>query len=183
MQHIVCHAEGILQVHALIHDLQEAVVGDHDQRIGVLLQLINAQLSRLDAAAAFEGEGAGNDADGQGAHIAGHLRHDGRGARAGPAAHARGDEDHICAAQHLVELVSRFLGRLLAGLRQAARAKAAGQLLANPHARRCAGKHQRLRVGIDGDELHAGQTFFDHPFDGVATAAAHAHHFDVGEGL
>ncbi len=137
----------------------------------------------MDAAAAFEGEGAGDHANGQGVDVTRHLRHDGRGARAGAAAHARGDENHIRPAQHLVELVSRFLGRLLAGLRQAARAQAAGQLLANPHARGCAGKQQRLRVGIDGDKLHAGQTFFDHPFDGVATAAAHAHHFDVGEGL
>ncbi len=41
-QHIICHAESRLQVGALIDDLQQAVVGDHDQGVGLLFQLGDA---------------------------------------------------------------------------------------------------------------------------------------------
>src|SRR6516225_432976 len=33
---------------------------------------------------------------------------------------------------------------------------------------------ERLRIGIGGDELHAGESLADHVLDGVAAAAAHA---------
>jgi hypothetical protein len=38
-----------------------------------------------------------------------------------------------------------------------------------------------MRVGVDGDEFHALDTFFDHPIDGVAAAAAHANYLDAGK--
>jgi hypothetical protein len=37
---------------------------------------------------------------------------------------------------------------------------------------------QRLRVGIDGDELHALEAVLDHPVDGVDSAAADADDLD-----
>ncbi len=36
---------------------------------------------------------------------------------------------------------------------------------------------ERLRIGVDGDELHAGHAFLDHPIEGVAAAAADADDF------
>ncbi len=45
------------------------------------------------------------------------------------------------------------------------------------------GEHQRLSIGVDGDEFHALQAFVDHPVDGIAAAAAHAHDFDAGKGF
>ncbi len=103
-QHIICQAESRLQVGALIHDLQQAVVGDDDQGIGLLFELGDACLGRLDAARAFEGEGAGDHANGQSADFLGNLRNDGCAAGAGAAAHPGGDEDHIGAFQHAVQL-------------------------------------------------------------------------------
>jgi hypothetical protein len=39
---------------------------------------------------------------------------------------------------------------------------------------------ERLRVGVGADELHALHTLRDHVLDGVAAAAAHADHLDLG---
>ena len=103
-----------LQVGALVHDLQQAVVGDDDQGIGLLFELGDAGFGRLDAARAFEGEGAGDHANGQRADFLGDLRHDRRAAGAGAAAHAGGDEDHVGAFEHLVQLFGRFFGGLAA---------------------------------------------------------------------
>ena len=183
-QHIIRHAESILQVSALVDDLQQAVVGDDDQRIGLLLELGNASLGRLDAPRAFKGEGPGDHADGQRADFLGDLRHDGRGAGAGAAAHAGGDEDHVGAFQHLVQVFAQILRRpcgLAPGCRPSpARGSAS---------RRCAPasgawrEQQRLGIGVDRDELHTLQAFLDHAVDGIAAAAAHAHHLDAGKGF
>jgi hypothetical protein len=39
---------------------------------------------------------------------------------------------------------------------------------------------QGLRVGVGADELHALHACVDHVLDGVAAAAAHADHLDLG---
>ena len=96
--------------------------------------LADAGFGRLRAARAFEGEGAGDHANGQRADFLGDLRHDGRSAGAGAAAHAGGDEDHVAAFEHLVQLFRRFLGCFAADLGVAAGAQAAGDFIANAHA-------------------------------------------------
>jgi hypothetical protein len=40
---------------------------------------------------------------------------------------------------------------------------------------------QRLRVGVDGDELDPAKAELDHPVDGVHATATDAHHLDYGE--
>ena len=133
-QHIIGHAEGILQAGALVDDLQQAVIGDDDQGIGMFFELGDAGFGRLRAAGAFKGEGAGDHADGQGADFLGDLGHDGGSAGAGAAAQAGGDEDHIAAFEHFVQLFGRFFGSFAADLRVAASAQAAGDLVADANA-------------------------------------------------
>jgi hypothetical protein len=58
-------------------------------------QLLDALQRDLHAAAAFERERLGDHGDGQDAHLLGQLRHHRRGAGAGAAAHAGGDEHHV----------------------------------------------------------------------------------------
>ena len=41
------------------------------------------------------------------------------------------------------------------------------------------GALKRLVVGVDRDEIHAGQAAFDHPVEGVAAASAHANDLDL----
>ena len=125
-QDIIGEAEGVLQAGALVDHLQQAVVGDDDEGVGVLFELVDALFGRFRAARAFEGEGAGDDADGQRADFLGDLGDDGGRAGAGAAAHPGGDKDHIGAFEHFVEFFGGFLGRLAADLRIAAGAEAAG---------------------------------------------------------
>ena len=40
---------------------------------------------------------------------------------------------------------------------------------------------QRLRVGVDGDELDALEALLDHPVDGVDAATADTHDLDDGQ--
>ncbi len=97
---------------------------------------------------------------------------------AGAAAHARGEEDHVGALHRFRQLARAFFGGgapdggIAAGA-QAARGARAERNLA--FRQRIA---QRLMVGVAGDEFHAADAEFDHPVDGVRTAAAQADHFD-----
>ncbi len=104
-------------------------------------------------------------------------------AGAGAAAHAGGDEDHIGAFEHFVQLLGRFLGRLAAHLRVAARTQAAGQLFADAHAGGGPGQVQRLGIGVDCHEIDALQALVDHAIDGIAATASNAHDFDAGKGF
>ena len=100
------------------------------------------------------------------------LGDDGRRAGAGAAALARRDEDHVGALERLLQLVAALDRGLAADVRVRARAESAGDLGADvePHV---GVRHlQRLRVGVDRDELHAAQAGIDHAVDGVRTAAA-----------
>ena len=78
-------------------------------------------------------------------------------------------------------LLGALFGGALRRLRVAARAQAAGELLADADAVRRLGLAERLRVGVDGDELDAAHARLDHAVDGVAAAAADADDLDLGE--
>ena len=112
---------------------------------------------------------------------AGDPGHDRRAAGAGAAALAGGDEDHVGALEDLLDLVGVVLGRLAADLGVGAGAEAAGQLAADVELHVGVAHEQRLRVGVDGDELDALEPDLDHPVDGVDAAAADADDLDDRE--
>ena len=89
----------------LVEHGQQAVVRDDDQRVDLVRQRLDAVLGGLRAARALEAERLGDDADGQRAELAGDPRHDGRAARAGAAALAGGDEDHVRALEQRLDPV------------------------------------------------------------------------------
>ena len=102
----------------------------------MFLELANACLGGLHAAHSFKREGTRHNADRQRAAFLGDLRDNRRRACACAAAHARGDEDHIRAFQHVIQFVCGFFGGFAADLRVAARAETAGELLTEPDASR-----------------------------------------------
>ncbi len=107
-----------------------------------------------------------------------HLRDHGRRAGAGAAAHARGDEHHLAAADGLEQLVAALFGGAQAASGVAADAEALRHLVADADlhfGRRCL---ERLRIRIDGDELHAGDLLGDHAAHGVAAATSDANDLD-----
>ena len=96
---------------SLLDDLEQPVVRDDDQRVHLLLEVRDPDLRLLGALAALERERARDDPDGERADLAGDLGHDGRAARAGAAALAGGDEDHVRALERLLDLVAALPAR------------------------------------------------------------------------
>ena len=136
----------------------------------------------LGALAALEGEGLGDDAHGEGAHVVlGDVGDDGSGAGAGAATLARGDEDHVGAGEGALDLVAAVLGGLGADLGVGASAKALGDVGADVHLDVGVGDGERLGIGVDGDELDAADALLDHAVDGVGAAAADTDDLDDGE--
>jgi hypothetical protein len=133
------------------------------------------------AATTLEGERARHDTDGQRAELLGDAGHDGRATGAGATALAGGHEDHVGALEDLLDLLGVVLGGLLADLGVGAGAQAAGELTTHVELDVGIAHQQRLRVGVDRDELDALEADLDHPVDRVDTAAADADDLDDGQ--
>ena len=132
-------------------------------------------------AATFEAERTRHDADRQRADLLGDLRDDRRATGAGAAALARGDEHHVGALQHLFDLLAVLFGGLATDLGIGAGAESARELAADVELHVGVGQQQRLRVGVDRDELDALQPGVDHAVDRVAATAADADDLDHRE--
>ena len=92
----------------------------------------DALLGLAAALRALERERPRDDADGERADLVlGDLRDHGRRARAGAAALARGDEDHVGALERLLDLVAALVGGAVARVRVGAGAEAARELAAD----------------------------------------------------
>ena len=180
-QHFVGHLERVQHRRALVAHLEQALVRDDDDRVDLLLQLRDPRLGLHRATTTFETERPGDDTDGQRADLLGDLRDDGRATGTGAAAFARGDEDHVGAFQHLFDLLTVLFGRLLTDLGIGAGAEAAGERATDVELHVGVGQQQRLRVGVDGDELHTLQAGVDHPVDCVAATATDTDDLDHRE--
>ncbi len=124
-QHLVGLAEGVDEGEVVVAEHQELLVRDRDERVDVLGELREAELGAARALPALEDEGLGHDADGERALFARELRDDRRRAGAGAAAHAGGDEDHVGAADELLDALHVFERRLATALGIRAGAEAA----------------------------------------------------------
>ena len=113
--------------------------------------------------------------------LAGDPGDDGSTAGARAAALARGDEDHVGALEHLLDLLRVILGGLAADLRISTGAEATRELAADVELDVGVAHEQRLRVRVDGDELDALEPHLDHAVDGVDAAAADTDDLDDGK--
>ena len=171
VQHVVGHLEGVGERRLLVGDLEQVLVRDDDQRIDHLLQLEDALLRGLHAAAALEVERLGDDADGEDALLARRRGNDGSRTGAGAATHARGDEHHVGAVEELKDFRQRLFGGLTADLGTCTGAQALGNGDAELHATIRQRLAERLRVGIRDDEFDAFERRADHVVDGVSARA------------
>src|SRR5262249_28038908 len=112
------------------------------------------------------------------ADLAGDLRDDGRGTRAGSAAEPGGHEHHVRPDQQLAQPVASLERRVAPLLRVGPAAESAGHLGAELDADRCQTVLERLRVGVGGDEFHPAQAGGDHRVERVAAAAPYPEHLD-----
>ena len=177
-EHVVGHAERVDDRGLLLDHLQQAVVLDHDQRLEPVAQALDSLLCLLRALPALEVERLRDDADRERSELAAELGDDRRAARAGAAALAGGDEDHVRALERLLQLVAALLrgGETDCGIRACAEAAGGGR--ADVDLDVGVADHQRLGVRVHRDELDAGQPGVHHPVDGVRAAAADADDLD-----
>ena len=89
-------------------------------------ELVDALFGVVHALPALEGERLGHHADGQRAQLLGDAGDNRRGAGAGAAAHAGGDEHHVGTLDELVDQLGALLGRPRTDLGLAARPEARG---------------------------------------------------------
>jgi hypothetical protein len=97
------------------------------------------------------------------------------------AALAGGDEDHVGAAQRLLDLGPVLLGRLPPDLRVGTGTEAAGQLPTEVEPQVGVAEQERLSVRVHGEELDALEPGVDHAVDRVAATPADADDLDHGE--
>ncbi len=172
-QDVVGLLEGLEHASAPLDRLQKLLVGNDDQGVDVVAQLLDSLERLLHAPFALELERLGDRANGQRADLLlGDLGDDRGRAGAGAATLAGGDEDHVGALQRLLDLIAALRRGARSDLRVAAGAEAAGELLSDRELDvRFAGL-QRLCVGVDRDELDAANSGVDHAADGIGASAA-----------
>ncbi len=180
-QHLVGAAERIHQRYGGVAHLQQPVIGNDDERVAALPQRRDARFGLIAPALALERERPRHHADRQRAELARDGRDDGRATRAGATAFACGHEHHVCAAQQLLDVVLGVFGGLATHLGVGACAESAGGVAPDVELDVGIAHQQRLRVGVDRDELHALEAVLDHPVDGIDAAATDADHLDDGE--
>src|SRR5215204_5322194 len=173
-QHVVGDAERLDHRRLLVEHRQQTVVRDDDQRVDLVRERLDPLLGGLRAARALEAERLGDDPDGQRAELARDPRHDRRAAGAGAAALAGGDEDHVGALELGLDAVVVLHRRVAPAVGVRAGAEALREVGADLQRVVRVGLLERLRVGVDGDELDARDLGLDHPVDRVDPGAADA---------
>ena len=179
-QHIIGCFKSVHQGDFFLADELQPLVRDHDQAVYMHHQVGNTLFGHAHLALALKGKGLRDDADGQDTQVVGRLGHDRGSARAGAAAHAGGDKDHLRTLQRVGDLVLALLGGALADLRVSTGTAALGQLGTKLDLLGGLGVEQSLLVGVHRDELDPGQTGLHHAVDGVAAAATYADNLDIG---
>ncbi len=161
----------LLEGHVLTDHRQQPLVRHHDHRVDVLAHLRDADLGLPHPLAPLEQERLGHDPDGERAHVPRELRDDRRRPGARAAAHAAGDEHKIRTLEHVQHVVLVLLDGLAADLGSRTRTEPTRELLADLHLHVGLVVQQRLRIGVDRDELHPREVLLDHAVDGVASTA------------
>ncbi len=107
------------------------------------------------------------------------MRNHRRCAGAGATTHAGRDEHHVRALDDVLQPLHVFQRGFSAAFRIRTSTEAAGHVLTNRDLLGCRVGVQRLRVGVDRDELDAFESKVNHRVDGVAARAANTDDFDT----
>ena len=179
LENVIGQRKGLLHGQRLVNTNQKLFVGDHDQRIHILHQLINTTLSLCHFLLALEQEGLGNNRNGQNVHLLGDLCNHRSRTGTGTAAHACGDEYHIRTLQRICNLVLVFLSGTLSYIRLVAGTTAPGQLCTDLDLGSSLGIVQRLCVRIHCNIFNVLDAGIDHTVQRIAAAAANADHLNI----
>ena len=174
--------EGVGERRRAIDDRDQAFVGNGDDGIDAVAERLEAALRLNLALLSFEAERLGDDGNRERTEFAGQAGDHRRGAGAGAAAEAGGDEDHVGAVERLQDRLGVFERGLPPNVQVGAGAEALRQLAADLQLHRRRAGAQRLEIGVRHDELDAVESNLDHAVDGVAAAAADTDDFDTRAG-
>jgi hypothetical protein len=127
-QHLVGAAEGVQHADLAVADRQQPVVGDDDEGVDLVGEGLDAGLGLRWPGGGPRRRTGGSRRRWSARPSTGDAGHHGGAARAGATALAGGDEDHVGAAQHLLDLLRVVLGGPPAHLGIGAGAEATGEL-------------------------------------------------------
>ena len=178
LEHLVGSGKSAEHTEVRVLDIEQAVVGDDDERVDLFAEAINARIGLLGTAAAFEGERASHHAHRERTLGARNARDHRRATGSRATAFACGDKHHVRAAQRLGDLVLMVFSGLAPHFRIGTSSETTGQLTPDVELDVSVGHQQRLRVCIDRDELGALEAHLDHSIDGVHSTAADADDLD-----
>ena len=180
IEHFVRLGKGVGEGGLFVRHPEQVLVGDHDQRIDMLLQFLDTGIGDPRPFVALELKRLGDDPDRKHALLAGEPGDHGSGSGAGSAAHAGGDEHHIRAGHVLGDFVHRFLRRGAPDIGPGTGAEAVGDVVAELNLAVGQRLDQRLGIGVGHQEFDAFQLRIDHVVDGIAAGAADPDHHDLG---
>ena len=180
-QNVIGDLERVDHGDAAIEDLQQAVVGDCDQRVDVGLQHVDARIGLGATLRTLETEWRRHNANRQGTHFASDTRHDRGCTRSGATALASGDKNEVGTLQRLADFLFGLFCRFATNLGSRTRAEALGEILTNVNTRRCLRRAELLSIRVDGNKLDVANARFDHPIDGIDTRATNTNNANYGE--
>ena len=171
-QHFIGHAKDVLDAGVLGAQGEEAVVGDGDDGVHHLAQLLDAVVGQAPLHLAFEFEGLAHHGHGQGAQFPAEFGHHRGAAGTGAAAHAGGDEHHVGPLEDLLKVLGFFHGGFAAHFGIAPGPQTPGHIGTQLDLHRGQAPLQGLGIGVGGDEIDAHHLGGNHIINGVAAGAA-----------
>ena len=180
-QHFIGHLERIEHAGLLIGHGEQAVVGDDDEGVDLLLQLLHTGIGLHGTTTTFEAEWAGDHTDGECTHAACGFGEYRSCTGTGAATFTGRDEHHVGALDHLFDLIAMCFGGGTAHFGVATGTQPTREVASDVEFHIGIAHEQRLRIGVDRDELDALQAGVDHPVDGIDAASAHANDLDHSE--
>ena len=176
-QNVVCLLEGILKRN-MTDDFKDLIVGDDDQRIAVLLEILKTLLRLNHTLAALKGERLRNDSDCKSTKLLGNLCKQRRSTGTSTAAKTRCQEDHVRAFHCLADIRFTFNGSFAPVVRIAAGTQTGlAELNLVLHRRHI----KRLYICIRNVELYALNAILNHPVNRISACAADTEHLDFGD--
>ena len=183
-EHLVGDPEGVGDGDLLIGHRQQTVIGDDDEGVDLLRQTVDALVGLGRTSMTLEAERAGDHTDGESSQRTGDLGDDRGSSSTRATAFTCRHEDHVGALETLLDLLGVVLGCLSALVRIGSGTQTPSEF--SPDVKfdvSIAAVEKSLRIRVDGDELDALETSFNHAIDGIAAAAAHANDSDDRGGL